>query len=98
MQHQKIILLMKIVRKDILFDLSNIYNIWGRNNEALSNYQDLLNYYIQNKMEYEQALTLNNIGKIHQSKGEYDDALKNYKESLAIARKLGNQVGIAMVH
>ena len=78
-------------QKSILFDLSNIYNIWGRNNEALSNYQDLLNYYIQNKMEYEQALTLNNIGKIHQSKGEYDDALKNYKESLAIARKSGDQ-------
>ena len=85
----------KISHDDILFALSNIYYIWGRYDEALSNYQDLLNYYLQNKMEYEQALTLNNIGIIHQIKGEYDDALKFYEESLEIARKLGFQEDIA---
>jgi tetratricopeptide (TPR) repeat protein len=84
-------------RKSILFSLSHIYNIWGRYEEALSNYQDLLNYYIQNKMEYEQARTLNNIGVIHESKGEYDDALKNYEEGLEIKRKLGDQESIALL-
>ena len=64
------------LENEILFDLSNIYDIWGRYDEALSNYHDLLNYYIQNKMESERANTLNNIGKIMRDKEEYDNALK----------------------
>jgi tetratricopeptide (TPR) repeat protein len=78
----------------IIFSLSHIYSIWGRYDEALSNLKELLNYYIQNKMEYEQVPTLNNIGIILKSKGEYDEAIMVYEESLEIARKIGDQQGI----
>ena len=43
------------------------------------------------------AMTLNNIGMIHESKGEYEPALELYNQSLRIKRQLGNQNQIATI-
>ena len=43
------------------------------------------------------ALTLHQIGMIHQNRGDYDAALEKYNESLEIAKKLGDQSSIAII-
>jgi tetratricopeptide (TPR) repeat protein len=41
------------------------------------------------------ARTLNNIAMIHYNKGEYDQAIELYNQSLEISKQLGDQQGIA---
>jgi tetratricopeptide (TPR) repeat protein len=45
-----------------LFDMTtNVYFVWGRFEEAVSNYQSLLKYYDSVNDSYMQAVVLNNI-------------------------------------
>jgi tetratricopeptide (TPR) repeat protein len=81
---------------DYLLDMTiNVYSVWGRYEEALSNYQSLLKHYDKVGDSGMRARVLNNIAWIHDNKGEYDQALKLYNESLETTRKLGDQKGIA---
>ena len=41
------------------------------------------------------AYTLNNIADMHRKKGEYEEALKLYNESLEIKRRIGDKQGVA---
>jgi tetratricopeptide (TPR) repeat protein len=87
----------KSERMKCLFSLTrNVLSFWGRYDEAMKNYSDLLDYYNNVANEEGIATALNLIGFIHDNKGEYDEALKRYEDSLKISRKLGDQEGIAM--
>ena len=41
------------------------------------------------------SASLNNLGLIHDNRGEYDQAIEKYNESLEIARQLEDRQGIA---
>ena len=61
---------------DCLYDMTiNVYDTWARYEEALSNYQSLLEYYDSANDSYMRASVLNNIAGIHFNKGEYDRAV-----------------------
>ena len=61
---------------DCLFYMTkNVYNIWARYEESLSNYQSLLEYYDSANDSCKRSASLNNIALIHSKKGEYDQAL-----------------------
>jgi tetratricopeptide (TPR) repeat protein len=72
-----------------------VYVIWGRYEESLSNFQSLLKHSDEINDRRMQADALNNMALIHYSRGEYDRALELYNQSLEIARKIGDQWGIA---
>jgi tetratricopeptide (TPR) repeat protein len=79
-----------------LFSLTaNVYTTWSRNDEASANLQILLKYYTETKDSQMQARSLNAIGSIHGNKGEYDEAIKLYNQSLEISKHLGDQKGVA---
>ncbi len=73
----------------------NVYYIWGRYGDALSNYQSVLEYSKGNKNKVMESRVLHNIAMIHSSKGEYDRAVEMYDQSLKIKKKIGDQKGIA---
>jgi tetratricopeptide (TPR) repeat protein len=80
---------------DCLFYMTqNVYDIWARYEESLSNYQSLLEYYDSVNDSHKRSVVLNNIALIHSKKGEYDQALELYNQSLEIARGIGDQKGI----
>lgn len=85
-------------KMDLIFELTrNIYYTWGRYEESVENYKQLLKYYSENGNEGNLAVTLNNLGIIYQKRGEYEAALEKYNESLEIAEKLGNQKRYALI-
>jgi len=73
----------------------NVYTIWGRYEDALSNFHSLLKYYDEVNDRGNQARLLNNIAVIHERKGEYEQALELYNQSLEIARQVGDLGGMA---
>jgi tetratricopeptide (TPR) repeat protein len=89
-----------------LFELSNhVYQIWGRYDEALANYQSVLKYYYQTDNLAERSAVLRSIAEIYDSKGDDYEAMKMLNESLEINRKIDNQIaigsllnGIALIH
>jgi tetratricopeptide (TPR) repeat protein len=83
-------------KMDCLYNMTtNVYSVWGRYEEALSNYKSLLEYYKSVNDSNMLAAVLRRMGWIHYRKGEYDQAMELYKQSLDIARKIGDQQGIA---
>jgi tetratricopeptide (TPR) repeat protein/energy-coupling factor transporter ATP-binding protein EcfA2 len=82
--------------KSCLLDMTTAaYDIWGRYEEALSNYQSLLEYYDKTNDSRMRARILNNMGLIHKDTGEYEEAMKLYNQSLEILKKLGYRQAIA---
>ncbi|HXX96434.1 MAG TPA: tetratricopeptide repeat protein [Candidatus Bathyarchaeia archaeon] len=75
---------------------TNVYVIWGRYEESLSNFQLLLEIKRQLGDQKGIARTSNNIGLIHDKRGECKQALELYNQSLEISKKLGDQEGIAV--
>jgi len=73
----------------------NVYTIWGRYEDALSNFHSLLKYYDEVNDRGNQARLLNNIAVIHERKGEYEQALNLYNESLKISREMGDRLRVA---
>jgi tetratricopeptide (TPR) repeat protein len=51
---------------------------------------------VKDEESKEKALAINNIGNVHWLRGEYDNALKHYEESLEIRKKIDDQQGIAI--
>ena len=81
---------------NVIFSLTaGVYSTWGRLNETIINYEILLEYYKIKKDKGNISIILNNLGIIHDNKGEYDEAIDKYNESLAIAKEIGNKEGIA---
>jgi tetratricopeptide (TPR) repeat protein len=80
---------------DCLFYMTkNVYDIWARYEESLSNYQSLLEYYASANDSYRRSGVLNNIALIYSNKGEYEQALKLYNQSLEISRGIGDQYAV----
>ena len=75
----------------LFYMTQNVYDIWARYEESLSNYHSLLEYSDSTNDSYMQAAVLNNIAEIHSDKGEYDQSLTLYNDSLVITRGIGNQ-------
>lgn len=74
---------------DCLLNMTiNVYNVWGRYEEALSNFRSLRGYYNRVHDSRMQALLLNNIGLIHYRVGEYDIAMELYNQGLEISSQL----------
>jgi tetratricopeptide (TPR) repeat protein len=81
---------------DCLLNTTNdVYYVWGRYEEALSNYQRLLDYYDTINDYVMRAAVLNNIAMIHYKKAEYEQAMHMYNQSLEISKKIGDQQAIA---
>jgi tetratricopeptide (TPR) repeat protein len=79
-----------------LYSLTHfVLYVWGRYDEAMKNYSDLLEYFHSVAYEQGKAATLNDMGVIHEIKGEFDEAIKRYEDSLEISKELGDQKGIA---
>lgn len=78
---------------DCLWNMTQkVYFVWGRYEEALSNYQSLLEHYDKVKdLAAIRARLLNNIADIYRNRGEYEKALKLYNQSLNIATQIGDQ-------
>ena len=74
----------------------NVLDVWGRYDEALTNYSKIIDHYSDNNDKKGLAFALNYIGTIHDRKGQYDLALQKYQESLEIKRKLGDEKGIGI--
>jgi len=74
---------------------TNVYDVWARYEESLSNYQSLLKYYISANDSRMRAALLNNIAMMDGKKGEYEQALKLYNQSLEISRQFGHSQIIA---
>jgi tetratricopeptide (TPR) repeat protein len=82
-------------KMECLYDMTrDVYDIWARYEESLSNYQSLLEYYASANDSQKRSAVLNNIALIHDKKGEYDQALELYNDSLEIKRGIGYQQGI----
>lgn len=73
----------------------DIYDIQVRNKEAASNYDLLLKYYDSVNNSSMQTAVLNNVAKIHDDKGEYNEAISIYNKNLEIKKRLGDQRDIA---
>ena len=87
------------IEKDIAIqrgNLANVYKIWGRLDAALATHQELWDYFRGKGDRGNEAVSLHQIGMIHYSKGEYNEALEKYNTSLEIKEELGDRAGIAM--
>jgi tetratricopeptide (TPR) repeat protein len=70
-------------RMDCLFYMTkNVCDIWARYEESRSNYKSLLEYYDNANDSHLRSAVLNSIAIIHDNKGEYEQALKLYNQSL----------------
>jgi tetratricopeptide (TPR) repeat protein len=82
-------------RMECLFELSNhVYQIWGRYDEALANYQSVLKYYDQTDNLTERSAVLRSIAEIFDSKGDDYEGMKILNEILEICKNIGNKEGI----
>jgi tetratricopeptide (TPR) repeat protein len=81
---------------ECLFGMTtNVYLVWGRYEESLSNLQSLLKYSDKVNDREMRASALNGIALIHDRKGEDEQAIGLYNQSLEIAREIGDHAGIA---
>jgi tetratricopeptide (TPR) repeat protein len=83
----------------------NGYDIWGRYEEAASNYQSLLKYYDSINDSRMRVSILSKIAIIHAIKGEHEQAMDLFKDNLETAREIGDQElisgslnNIALIH
>jgi tetratricopeptide (TPR) repeat protein len=68
-----------------------ILDRWGFGRYLENQYHRLLNRLDKRGV----AFALHNLGVIHQDRGEYDEALKKYQQSLEIKEYLGDREGVA---
>ena len=59
---------------------------------ALENLRKTVHLLTSRSDKFEIVLVLNTIGKIYHQKGDYDEAQKNYTDSLNIAREIDDKV------
>ena len=89
-----------IPRSEIINCLENLTKyvlyIWGRYDEALTNYSKVIEYYSDINDEKGLAFALNFVGAIYAIKGEYALAIPKLKESLKLKQKLGDPKDIAI--
>jgi tetratricopeptide (TPR) repeat protein len=64
--------------------------------KALEKYEQAMSIFEKGRSEKWKGSTLNNIGAIYRSWGQYAKALEYYEQSLAIRRKLGDMKGEAV--
>lgn len=76
-------------------NLANIYEVWGKIEDAYKAHLKVLQYFRKKKNKPEIATALNNVATIEQRRGNYDEAKKLYEESIEIMRELGDRFGIA---
>ena len=92
-----------------LNNIGGVYKSLGQYDKAIENYQQAL--VINRKLGKEDGIAtgfnyireqggiatgLNNIGNVYHLWGQYDKAIENYQQALAIDRKLGTEAGAAV--
>ena len=85
-------------KMSVLLSLGNAYYLLNQNNQALKNYEAVLE--LARKVDEKNALegksaVLGNIGLIYIVKGNFDEALKYHKDALTIDREIGYKQGEA---
>lgn len=76
-----------------LNNIGQIYQILGKNDQALNIYQQALKIYQDNNYQSGIAATLNNIGRVYQNQGKYDQAIKFNQEALKNYQTIGDRTG-----
>ena len=76
-----------------LNNISQVYDAWGRNDEALKTLEESLAICREIGDRAGEGTTLNNISQIYRAWGRNDEALKTLEESLAICREVGDHAG-----
>jgi len=73
-----------------LHNIGMLYDLWGRQEDALKYYSDSLR--IQQELGNQTGIadSLNNIGVIHKHQDRYEDALKYFLRALIILRALNS--------
>jgi len=76
--------------------LANIFYNLGDINTALKIYNIIKYKYEERGDNRGVAITLHQLGMIHQDQGNYEEAVKKYNQSLKIEEELGDKSGIAI--
>jgi len=79
----------------LLFNIAKECYAFSQISLALEYYQKALKIYRQEKLRFEEAVVLGNIGNIYSDKGDSDEALKYLKEALQIDKEIGYTQGVA---
>ncbi|AKB46978.1 hypothetical protein MSKOL_1201 [Methanosarcina sp. Kolksee] len=77
------------------FNLARIYCFLGDLNTTLKICNNVKYRYEQKMDNKGVAVALHAIGIIHQHQGDYEEAMKNYRQSMEIEKELGDKSGIA---
>lgn len=72
-----------------------VYDITGKYDSALVNYNLSLSLSKKLNIKKQIANTLNNIGLVYWNKGEFDNALNHYLQSLKLFEEINNKKGVA---
>ena len=80
------------VAEGLLLNADPILDRWGFGRYLEMQYNRLLSCLNIDEV----AATLHNLGILHQNRGEHEEALKKYQDSLEISEELGNRAGVAI--
>jgi CHAT domain-containing protein/Tfp pilus assembly protein PilF len=77
--------------------LGNVYNLHGKNFEAIAHYQKSLEISQELGDKDGAFRSLGSIGNVHKDQGRYTQALEYYEQCLAVLEALKNEAGVAVV-
>ncbi len=81
-----------------MFNLSaNVLYMWGRFEEALNNYNNLLNYCLLSKNLFYYVSVLNEIITIYYRQSRYKEVIETYEKSIDILRQIEDKDRISDV-
>jgi len=96
----------KIAKTNAFEDKTALINelngqVWlakGDSKLALEYFRKSIDYFQNNNMKYSVAKLLNKIGEAHENDNNFGEAIKFYKNALAINQKINNAHGMALNH
>lgn len=75
---------------------SNVYYVWGRYEEAIEKYEDVLKYYSNIGDQSNTARVLHQLAMIYSHRDNHEKAIDLYMKSLSISRNIGDLRSISM--
>jgi len=78
--------------------LGSLRSLQHKTDEALPYIEQALAFYEQGSYHHWISLTLILLGRVQRDKGDYEAALKTFKELLQLGEKLGDQLQVGLAH